>query len=122
MSSKSYAAKFYRMAEAAGGVMQMDRTLRQQYGAAVEHAIRALQRKELLGTIRAGASPHCASGSFANTAEGIESAVRARQARAAASWVRQDREGRSDAKVAELYAEAMAAKSAALRINHPVSG
>jgi len=115
-------AKYRRMAESAGGVMQMDRTLRQQYGAAVEKAIRALQRKELLGKIREGATPLCASGSFANTAEGIETAVRARIASRLAAAARHDREGRSDEVVQMLYNEAMAAKSAASRIHHPVPG
>lgn len=118
-------AKHRRRAESAGGVMQMDREFRQQYGAAVEGAIRALQRRELLGTIRpAGATPRCASGSFANTAEGIESAVKARQVRIATTLMRRDREGRSDKMVQALYNEAMAAKRklASPRVNHSIPG
>ena len=103
-------AKFRRMAESAGGVMAMDRFARQQYGEAVEQAIRGLQRTELLGRIKAEAKPQCASGSFANTAEGIEKAVRGRIAAALASAARRDREGRSDALVQELYDQAMRIK------------
>lgn len=77
-------AKYRRMAVAAGSVAAMDRSLRQAYGAAVEQAIRALQRADM-SKVYTTPSPRCASGSWANTAEGIEAAVRAKQAREAAA-------------------------------------
>ena len=95
-------------AKKAGGVMKLDRDTRQQYGETVGREILALQRaavsKAHYGT------PRCASGSWANTAEGIEAAVRRRIASALAVAARRDRQGRSDDQVRLLYAEAMEAK------------
>lgn len=101
--------KHRRVAARAGSVAAMGKAERQAYGAAVEQAILSLQRAAFT---RAYAPPpaNCASGTFANTADAIEKAVRARQARELAAACRQDREGRSDATVQALYDAAMAAK------------
>lgn len=97
----------YRTAAAqAGGVAKLDPILRKKYGAAIEKAIRAMQRAAM-AKVYVMPAPRCASGSWANTAEGIEKAVRARQASELAAAARRDREGRSDETIQALYDQAM---------------
>lgn len=101
--------KFRTTANAAGGVMHLDKFYRNQYAEALEKEIRALQRPKSTYTMP---SPRCASGSWSNTPEGMEKAVRARQAREMESACRRDREGRTDETVLALYEAAMREKRA----------
>ena len=88
------AAKYRRMADAAGGVAAMDVWHRHAYGQAVENAIRALNKRQ---SGYKTATPNCASGTFHNTAEAIEKAVRSQNIANIRAAAKRDREGRTDA-------------------------
>lgn len=89
-------AKHRRLAR--NGVASMTYEQRQAYGAAVERAVLAAQRRELLG---ANAEPECRS------VGDIGAARRAQQSRALLSWPGKVRRARTDDQWRTMYCEAM---------------
>lgn len=82
---------------------------RQEHGAAVEIAIRALQRSELRRAAPS-ISPSCASGTWYSDGADIHRAIRAQQAAALARAPGSARRARTPEEWQKLYDEAMKAK------------
>lgn len=101
--------KWRKSARAAGGAMQMDRALRQGYGAAVHEAIRTLQAQELRRELVAP-SANCASGTFHSDGRKIHQAVRGQQAGELARCASAIRKRREPEEWRAMYAEAMKEK------------
>jgi len=74
-------AKFRRMSK--GGLSDLSLDDRKAYGTAVEAAILQLQRTECGRALPSIPKPNCASGTYHNTAESIEKAVREQNRRRA---------------------------------------
>lgn len=102
-------AKYRRHALAAGSLAACDKHVRHEYGAAVESAIRALQRLELRREV-ASIPANCASGTWYSAGADIHKAVRAKQAAKLAAAAGQIRRKRLPCEWESLYAEAMKAK------------
>lgn len=103
--------KFRAVARNAGGVMTLEKFYRNEYGAAVEKAIRSLQKTEARAGLKtlSNGSNSC-SGYPYGDAKGVERAIRGKIASENARCVREAREGRTDEQVKALYDEAMKAK------------
>jgi hypothetical protein len=100
------------------GLAALTKEERRSYGKAVEQAILAKQRSELLASLGrpANPKPRCASGTpFSDGAE-IHEAIKQQQRGALLSAPSQIRRRRTDAEWRQLYNEAMAAKSAAAKV------
>jgi hypothetical protein len=89
----------------------LTREARQAYGAAVEKAIRALQRSELQREFPEHRC-HCASGTNHNDGREISKAMRAKQRAALQASVAKERRERTPAQWQAMYDEAMADKHA----------
>jgi hypothetical protein len=96
------------------GLAALTKEERHAYGKAVEQAILAKQRSELLASFWRPANPkRCASGTpFSDGAE-IHEAIKQQQRNALLSAPSKIRRRRTDAGWRQLYNEAMAAKAAA---------
>jgi len=101
-------AKFRRQATHAGSILAMDKAQLQAYGQAVENAIIQLQRQELRREVSLP-SPRCASGTWHNDAESIETAIRGKQKSEFAAACARDRKRDPHVWVA-MYEAAMAEK------------
>ena len=110
-------AKYRRMATKAGSISQMLPFDRQAYGEAVEKAIRAKQRSELMRELPSHPCP-CASGTYHNTGEAIDRAMKAKHRAAALAAPAQERRARKPPEWERLYRAAMENTSWA---NHPWS-
>jgi hypothetical protein len=99
--------KFRGVANAAGGVMQLERFYRVQYAEAVEQAVLASQRASLAPKRAAVFTANCASGTFHNDGEAIGKAVVARHRAALTAYPAQERRARTPNQWSEMYAEAM---------------
>jgi hypothetical protein len=104
--------KFRAVANAAGGVMALERFYRVQYAEAVEQAVLASQRASLAPKRAAVFQAMCASGTFHNDGEAIGKAVVARHRAALSSYPAQVRRARTPNEWQAMYAEAMADKRA----------
>lgn len=111
-------AKYRRMAVGAGGLMAMDKAMRNSYGEAVEKAIRAKQRSELQRELPSH-PVHCASGTNHSDGGAIHEAIRRRQRAALLACPAQYRRDRPDHVWREMYEEAMAEKAAAATAPKP---
>lgn len=97
------------------GLAALTKEERRAYGSAVEQAILAKQRSELLASLGrpANPKPRCASGTgFSNGAD-IHEAIKQQQRHALFAAPSQIRRRRTGAEWRQLYNEAMAAKAAA---------
>lgn len=105
-------SKFRNIAAKNGGLRNLDPYHRRAYGAAVEKAIRAKQRSELLACTNGPANPkcQCASGTPYNTGEEIDAAIKRQQASALAAYPSQVRRKRTDLEWQTMYAQAMKEK------------
>lgn len=108
----STVAKYRRMAVGAGGVMAMDKAMRNAYGEAIEKAIRAKQRSELQRELPSYPT-RCASGTTHNDGADIHEAIRRRHRAALIACPAHYRRARPDHVWREMYEEAMAEKRAA---------
>ena len=93
------------------GLAAMSAEARRAYGAAVEDAVKAAQRRHLLGALEAERRPNCASGSW-DTFPG--DAVRRQQAAALAAYPDKVRKARTPVEWQSMYALAMADKARAI--------
>lgn len=97
-------AKHRRMA--CEGVTSLSHEQRQEYGAAVERAVKAAQRAEIMRALPAAKRPNCASGSWD---EFPGEAVRRQQHAALLACPAQIRKARTPEQWQAMYAAAMAA-------------
>jgi hypothetical protein len=102
--------KFRAVANAAGGVMALERFYRVQYANAVEQAVLASQRASLAPRREAAVPARCASGTFHNDGESIGKAVVARHRAALSSYPSQVRRARQPNEWRAMYEQAMADK------------
>lgn len=102
--------KFRKVARQQGGVMQLDRFYRVQYAEAVETAVLAAQRAQLRRAAEPQPRANCASGTFHNTGDAIDKALRAKQAAKLAACPAQERRARQPAVWLKMYDQAMLEK------------
>jgi hypothetical protein len=100
------------------GLAALKKQERRGYGKAVEQAILAKQRSELLASLGRAANPkpRCASGTPFSDGAKIHEAIKQRQRNALLSAPSQIRRWRTDAEWRQLYNEAMAAQAAAAKV------
>jgi hypothetical protein len=97
------------------GLQSLTLAERHAYGEAVERAILALQRSQLLrGLTPSTPKCHCASGTAHNTGEAIHNAIREQQLSALLAAPSQIRRARTDVEWRQMYEAAMAEKRAGL--------
>jgi hypothetical protein len=84
---------------------------RRAYGAAVEAAILAMQRREAMRACVPGKRSNCASGTWYSDGADISAAIREQQRRALAACASQTRKARSDVEWATMYEAAMQDKA-----------
>ena len=102
-------AKHRRLAH--NGCKSLTWVQRQAFGAAVEAAVLAMQRREAMRALPAMPRPNCASGTWHNDGAAIHEAVREQQRRALAACASQVRRARSDVEWATMYEAAMQDKA-----------
>ena len=85
----------------------LTREERQAYGAAVEAAVLAAQRRQLRTAGEPGRRPNCASRSWANRPGEVGEAVREQQRRALAACAERIRRARTPEQWERMYREAM---------------
>lgn len=97
------------------GLATLTKDERRVYGEAVERAILAKQRSELLASLGkpANPKPRCASGTLFPNGADIHEATKQQQRNALRAAPSQIRRKRTDAEWRQLYEQAMAAKATA---------
>ncbi len=93
--------------QAREGLAALSREERQAYGAAVEAAVLAAQRREAMRACEAKHRPNCASGSWANMPGEVGEATRRQQRASLAAYASQVRRARTPHEWESMYWDAM---------------
>lgn len=93
--------------KAGEGLASLPRAERQAYGAAVEAAVLAAQRRQLATAGEVMPRPRCASGTWHNDGAAIHDAVRDQQRRSLLACASQIRRARTPEQWERMYREAM---------------